>query len=339
MDIEEGTKKCSFSLLQHLLQLSYSTNPQDQQKAAVDLAQLVDGTAVFPAVSFGPLAHALCRLVPSSNRTVTSYSAKALKLLILDDALRPQALVAGVPAVVCGAIKQWEDEILCLRELLGALQTLSMDKMCVKGVLQADIIPHLMDFVKSTDQEVSVLSLATLANILTFSDTLLLSDTATVETLGMGIQVLVETLRTGAGVPDLGGRGYSSSEDHKPQRLYAAAAMANASFHPQLASILNQHGALVLCREIERQSMMNMNLLHLMGSKLGECVQTAVYRLSGRTEGNPKMGNNKYSFKWGTKPVMELSLTPTGKHGAFLSACFLVWVFVLVFTFLPLLFA
>ena len=28
-------------------------------------------------------------------------------------------LVAGVPAVVCASIKQWEDEILCLRELLG----------------------------------------------------------------------------------------------------------------------------------------------------------------------------------------------------------------------------
>ena len=43
---------------------------QDQQKAAVELARLVDGT-VFPAVSFGPLAHALCKLIPSSNRTVS----------------------------------------------------------------------------------------------------------------------------------------------------------------------------------------------------------------------------------------------------------------------------
>lgn len=79
-------------------------------QAAVDLAKLVEGT-VFPAVSFGPISHALCRLVPSKNRTVASYSAKALKLLILDDALRPQALVAGVPAVVCTALKQWQDEV------------------------------------------------------------------------------------------------------------------------------------------------------------------------------------------------------------------------------------
>lgn len=98
----EERSSSTFSTLQHLLQLSYSSNPEDQQTAAVDLSKLVNGT-VFPAVSFGPLAHALCRLVPSSNRTVSSYSARALKILILDDALRPQAVVAGVPAVVAGA--------------------------------------------------------------------------------------------------------------------------------------------------------------------------------------------------------------------------------------------
>ena len=175
----------SFSTLQHLLQLSYSENPEEQQKAAVDLARLVEGT-VFPAVSFGPLAHALCRLVPSSNRTVASYSARALKMLILDDALRPQAGSAGVPAIVCSAIKQWEDEILCLRELLGALQTLCWDKQCVKGVLQADIVSHLIEYVQASYQEVSVLALATLANILVFADTLLLADTVVIEALGLG---------------------------------------------------------------------------------------------------------------------------------------------------------
>jgi hypothetical protein len=151
----EQPSSSSFSALQHLLQLSYSENTEDQQRAAVDLAKLVDGT-VFPAVSFGPLAHALCRLVPSSNKTVASYSAKALKILILDDALRPQANVAGVPAVVCGAIKQWADEILCLRELLGALQTLCWDKQCVKGVLQADIVTNLIDYIQVIISTVNV---------------------------------------------------------------------------------------------------------------------------------------------------------------------------------------
>eukprot|EP01031_Cornospumella_fuschlensis_P040285 gene40285-49085_t len=170
MNDQNAPTGSSFSTLQHLLKLSYSESAEDQQKAAIELSKLVDGT-VFPAVSFGPLAHALCRLVPSSNRTVSSYSARALKVLILDDALRPQALVAGVPAVVCGAIKQWEEEVLCLRELLGALQTLTWDKQCVKGVLQCDIVPNLISFIQATDQEVSLLALATLSNLLSFSDT------------------------------------------------------------------------------------------------------------------------------------------------------------------------
>eukprot|EP01036_Dinobryon_divergens_P024210 gene24211-32640_t len=311
----------TFSNLQYLLQLSYSPHPEDQQKAAVELARLVDGT-VFPAVSFGPLAHALCKLIPSSNRTVASYSAKALKILILDDALRPQAVVAGVPAVVCGAIKQWEDEILCLRELLGALQTLTWDRQCVKGVLQADIVSELIEYMQSTDQEVSVLSCATLANILSFADTLLLADNTIIATLGSSMPLFIESIR-------------SSVSQQKAQRVYAAACIANASSHPNLAALLNQHGGLQVCRDIERQSFAN---LHILGSKLGECMQTAVFRLSDRKEGDPKMGQLKYSFKWGTKPVMELSLASYAKHSVFLWICFIVWVGLLLFTFMPLLF-
>lgn len=81
--------------------------------------------------------------------------------------------------------------------------------------------------------------------------------------------------------------------------------------------------------------MANFNIL---GSKLAECVQTAIYRLSDRKEGDPKLGNAKYSFKWGTKPVMELSLAPYAKYSPFLWICFALWIFVLLFTFLPLLF-
>ncbi len=150
-----------------------------------------------------------------------------------------------------------------------------------------------------------MLALATLANILTFSDTLLLSDANMIETLGRGMPMLVDTLKTA---------------QQKPQGLYAAACIANASFHPRLAALLNQNGgilnvlivmrhllvflpifmihttfitALQLCRELERQSFAN---LHLLGSKVGECMQTAVYRLSERKEGEAKMGNAKYRY-------------------------------------------
>lgn len=64
----ESNLKGNFSTLQHLLQLAYSEDAEKQQKSAMELAKLVDGTP-FPAVSFGPLTHALCKLVPSKNRT------------------------------------------------------------------------------------------------------------------------------------------------------------------------------------------------------------------------------------------------------------------------------
>jgi hypothetical protein len=159
-----------------------------------------------------------------------SYSAKALKCLILDDALRPQVIVAGVPAIVCSSIRLWDKEILCLRELLGALQTLAWDKQCVKSILQSDIISSLIEFSQHSDQEVSVLALATLANILSYSDSLLLSNTVLLEVVGTGIPSLIETVR--------------QSQKQRPQRFYAAAAIANSSSNPRLASILNQNGGI-----------------------------------------------------------------------------------------------
>lgn len=49
---------------------------------------------------------------------------------------------------------------------------------------------------KASDQEVAVLALATLANILAFSDTLLLADIAVVDSLATSLQALMLTLRT-----------------------------------------------------------------------------------------------------------------------------------------------
>ena len=41
---------------------------------------------------------------------IASYASRALKMLLLDDALRPQAANI-VPGVVCDAILHWEDEV------------------------------------------------------------------------------------------------------------------------------------------------------------------------------------------------------------------------------------
>lgn len=170
----------------------------------------------------------------------------------------------------------------------------------------------LLLWAQASDQEVAVLALATLANICSYSDTLLLSDTVVIEAIGSSIPLLIDTLK-------------DSQQQQKPQRIYAAASIANASFHPRLAAQINQHGGtacyahrlswypylvhsndddyvdggavstpgLQLCREVERQSAAN---LHIFGSKLGECMQTAVYRLSDRREGDPRMGAVKYTY-------------------------------------------
>ena len=50
---------------------------------------------------------------------------------------------------------------------------------------------------------------------------------------------------------------------------------------------------LQLCREVERQSLAN---LHILGSRMSDCAQTSVYRLSDVKEGNPKIGSAKYRF-------------------------------------------
>ena len=80
---------------------------------------------------------------------------------------------------------------------------------------------------QANDHEVSVLALATLANILSYADTLLLTDVPIVEALSVGIPVLMDALR---------------QSQQRPQRFYAAAAIANASSHPRLASVLTQNG-------------------------------------------------------------------------------------------------
>lgn len=311
----------SFSQLQHLLKMSYSENPEDLQQAAIDMAHLVEGATVFPAVSFGPISHALCRLVPSSNRTVASYSARAMKLLLLDDALRPQAVSAGVPAVVCTAVEQWQDEVLCLRELLGVLQTLTWDKHSVKSVLQSDVIKNVVDFTKAPDQEVSVLAMAVLANILSYVDTLLLTDSVSLEVLGsLAVPAIVSSLR---------------ADQQSPQRFYACSAMANASCNPVLADVLKQNGGLQLARDIETQSLRN---LHIFGSRVSDCAQATLYRLSGRQEGDAKSASQKFKFKWGAKPVMEISLATFKQHTNVIIVCFGIWLLLVLYTFSPVIF-
>lgn len=51
-----------------------------------------------------------------------------------------------ISALVCNSLKQWINEPLCSRELIGSLQTLAWDKQCVKTILQTDVIASLYQF-------------------------------------------------------------------------------------------------------------------------------------------------------------------------------------------------
>jgi hypothetical protein len=202
-----------------------------------------------------------------------------------------------------------------------------------------------------------VLAHATLANIISYADTILLTDSTIIEALGAGVPTLMDSLR---------------QSHHRPQRFYAAAAVANASSHPRLASLITQNGGLSshlavtsyhslmlikglqVCRELERQSLAN---LHVLGSKMGDCAKTAMFHLSEKREGDAKIGAMKYRydhkpllhlskykhyvvityrFKWGTKPVMEISLANYRKHSSTLWCCFFAWLFIVFITFFPL---
>ena len=231
----------TFSTLQHLLKQAYSVEVAEQQQAAIELSNLIENAGhllsslvldlnlrlgTFPAVSFGPLAHALSMLLPSTDRTVATYSARALKALLLDDALRPLAISTGVPAIILEAMNQWEDEVLVLREVLGITQTLCWDARCVRSIVHPDSVGQLIQFVQSHDSEVSVLALASIANVLSFCDTILLTDSANIDALGQGMTILLQILRT---------------VNNRSQRFYAMAAVANACAHPRLQSILKDN--------------------------------------------------------------------------------------------------
>jgi hypothetical protein len=125
----------------------------------------------------------------------------------------------------------------------------------VKGVLQADILASVIDFTQAPDQEVSVLAMAILANVLSYSDTLLLTDTVLVETLAISLPPIMDSLRpfpssTSSFQYSESSKLQSKRQDSSmnqspsagPHRFYAIAALANASCHPRLAEIVKVNG-------------------------------------------------------------------------------------------------
>lgn len=313
---EGGARGTHISTLQHLLKLSHSPDKGDQQKAALELSKLVEGT-VFPAVSFGPLAHALCRLVPSEHRDVACYSAKAVKTLLLDDALRPQAVAVGIPAALVESLRRWSDEVTCVRELVGALQTLCWDRVAVPTVVSSGIVPLLLDLLASPDLETRLLCTATVANLMSYADSLLLTQDDVVQEVSQRVGAILDLAK---------------SHD-KAERCYAVAAVANATAHPTLAGRISDLGGCELLRDIERDHKANLNLG---GTRVAECAETAVLRLTGSRD--PKIALRKYKYRWGNRPTMELMLDPS-THRKRLQVCLAFWVLCTVLLFKPLVFS
>ena len=102
-------------------------------------------------------------------------------------------------------------------------------------------------------------------------------------------------------------------------KIFAMAAITNAAAHSVLADSLNEYDGLEICKEQEEQGKANVAVL---GTKLGECAHAAVVLLSDGDDqrgtrdeeglGSHAVlmrGSERYRFKWGRKPVMELGFT------------------------------
>lgn len=289
-----------FSALQDLIKLTHSTNPQDKHKAAASISRLCEAQS-FPASSFGPLSHALCRLLPSNNRATASYAARAVKLLLLDDTLRPLVATSTLPNVLVAMIQKWSEDVPCLREVLGALQTLCWEAATARVAVNAGCVQPLCELLSAADAEIRTLAMATSANLLSFSDTVFLTDEDCINTFFDVMEDILEAVRT---------------PDSQSLRLYATAAVANAAAHPVLCSRLMELGAAKLMRETELDASahVSLTLLALGGLGVAECSQSALVRLTfresggmysnahGDIESGTPSGNvaKKYVFKWGS---------------------------------------
>eukprot|EP00752_Nemacystus_decipiens_P010607 g9445.t1 len=294
------------------------------------------------ASSFGPLCHTLSRLAASEHRAVVAYAARGIKLLVLDDALRPQATVAGIPSVLAAALREWEDDAPCLREILGALQTLCCDKATVLPVVDAGALGSVLELLDTSNLELRILSTAIAANVLAFSDSLLLTNEDCIDGFSDAMEVLLDAIKSRD----------SSIRD------YGLAGLANACAHPVLAGRAKELGAPELLRNfLERNSTAGAPAAssrwrggRLLRSWAGQRqrVETALARLngagfrgggSGDVEEGGDGGSGKlqfFTFKWGVHPSVRVGFSARGKICA-VTGC-LFWASIVYLALRPILF-
>ena len=69
-----------------------------------------------------------------------------MKILLLDDALRPQAIAVGIPTTLTEALLYYNEEIPVVREQLAGIQTCLSDRSAVKIVVKSGVIDPLLAF-------------------------------------------------------------------------------------------------------------------------------------------------------------------------------------------------
>ncbi|CAM9865431.1 unnamed protein product [Chrysoparadoxa australica] len=308
VDIEEGQKALSC-----VVEQSHGDSPEGRRKAAVELAAFVKETRILPS-SFPPVAHALRRLVPSEDRTTASHAARATKVLVLDEELRHKAVAAGIHYELVEAMRLWSEEVPCLIEILGAVQTLCYDGATVQALVRAGILQPLLEELSCSDPELQRLTLATAANILAFADSVFLTDEAC-------INLFVGCME----------EFFQAAERGEPlSRLYAVSAIANASTHPVLSSRIRELGGVALLEKISNQEHQKKR-----GGwttrRLIEGTELTIDRLTGLGIESDLM-RDKFCFKWGLQAQRDLARSRRNRRirfGAFgaVWALSLLWFF------------
>jgi len=76
-----------------------------------------------------------------------------------------------------------------------------------------------------------------------------------------------------------------------------------------------------------------MATFNVLDSALGECIQTAIYRLSDKKEGDAKFKNAKYTYKWKKKTLGQLYCFSCMKYANLaLWICFVLWIIIILLT-------
>jgi hypothetical protein len=264
--------------LSKLLALASSESPQSQLKAAHDLCALVgEGGWRSQPASFGPLCHALAHLLPSSDRLVATYAARAMKLMLRFRAIAAPAASSGVPEALTDALMLWSDDLPASRELLGAIQELCGSGSSAAAAVAGGVLEPVLDMIDVKDSVAQCLAIACAANLLAFCDSVFASDDVFISAVLDVCPELVEAAR-----------GHSSRT--RRTRLLACAAIANACAHPQLMERLKELNALQAVREA--QGSMALSAL-LDGVATADCAVAAMGALKGNSSGGGDIENGE----------------------------------------------